>query len=115
MFAWFETLSVAGQMYAVLAIPATALLVLQVILLLFDLDQAQTEGKAEETPDPALRERGKALSFAGGILSLFSLGGWSGIAFSEAGMAPVLTFCLSLAVGLLALFLAVLLIRQLQR
>lgn len=139
MEAWWNTLSALQQGLALLAIPATVILLLQTILLLFgigghDADHGETDvaddldadddadGAADTDADAdteadipahhgAHHAAGIRLFTLRGIVALFAVGGWLGIAMCDLGLSPALSIVIALLGGVLALFSVALIIR----
>lgn len=99
MFDWFQTLGLATQAYAVIAIPAALFFLLQTILLLF--------GMTSNAPIAATETDSTLWRAVYALLAFFTLGGWSGMAFLEMQLPLLLSVLLSLAVGVGAFLLAV--------
>ena len=127
MEAWWNTLSALQQGLALLAIPATVILLLQTILLLFgigghDADHGETDvaddldadddadGAADTDADAdteadipahhgAHHAAGIRLFTLRGIVALFAVGGWLGIAMCDLGLSPALSIVIALLGG----------------
>lgn len=117
MFDWFDGLTVVQQIYAVIAIPSTVLVILQAVLLLFGIGDGadvdvDMDADVPDSPDAFEASDGFVLFSVRGILSMLCLGAWSGIAFIEMGLPSYVAIPLSLAVGFLALYLTALLMKQ---
>ena len=106
MLTWFSNMDLVGQIYALIAIPATLALVVQTVLLLFGIGAG--DGDADFDADADLSDLleggdGLVLFSLRGILSMAAIGGWSGLVMHEAGIATVITVILSVAIGFMAL------------
>ncbi len=107
MLTWFTKMDLIGQIYALIAIPATLALVVQTVLVLFGIGVGDAD--ADFDPDADLSDLAEAgdgglvLFSLRGILSMAAIGGWSGLVMHEAGIATVITVILSVAIGFMAL------------
>lgn len=134
--AWWEGLSALQQIFACAAIPATILLVLQTLLLLFGLgghsaDQGETidhsafvghdaDGDmdtdhewdtADYDHDGAHHGTGVRLFTVRGLVAFFAVGGWLGIVLEDAQIHTALTVAVALAGGFAALVFVALIIK----
>ncbi len=134
--AWWEGLSALQQIFACAAIPATILLVLQTLLLLFGLgghsaDQGETidhsalvghdadgDMEADHEWDTADYDHDGAHHGAGirlftvrGLVAFFAVGGWLGIVLEDAQIHTALTVAVALAGGFAALVFVALIIK----
>lgn len=131
--AWWVSLSLMHQIFYLMAIPATILLVLQTILLLFgvgsghDADAPHDIG-GDSTGDydadgdfapehdmagdqGAAHEAGLRVLTVRGIVAFLAMAGWVGAASLDMGAHPVAALLLSLAAGVGAMFLVAWLLR----
>ena len=126
MIAWWNGLSVLEHAFAYIAIPATVILVIQTILLLFGLgDQGDTDVDVPDGPDLDidLNANGMELDLDGdgapdalaaheladaglriftirGFVAFFSVFGWCGLAMLRAGTHPLAAALVSFALGM---------------
>lgn len=136
MLQWFSSDPVLAMLY-VLAIPATVILLLQTILLLFGLggedgdldsdtsglDDADAGTFADEVPDEADvdaeggfdGDTGLRLITVRGIVAFFAVGGWSGITAIQLGASRLLAVFIALAMGVAALFIVALFFKWILR
>ncbi len=99
-----------GQIFALIAIPSTMVLLIQTVMLLFgwgddaDLDDGiDITGNGEvDTPGDGGSD-GMALFSLRGLMAMGAVGGWSGLVMHEAGINLVVTVLLACAFGFLAL------------
>ena len=101
MIQWWNNMDLVGQIFALVAIPATLVLVVQTVLLFFgfgdddiDMDGADIDVDGSD---------GMALFSIRGIMGMAAVGGWSGLVMHEAGINIWVTILLALAFGFLAL------------
>ena len=110
MMEWWNSIGLVGQIYALIAIPSTLVLVIQTVLLIFgiggddiDADGVDLNGNGfGDTPGDG-GESGLALFSIRGIMAMAAIGGWSGLVMHSSGIALPVTVVLSLAFGFLAL------------
>lgn len=97
-----------GQIFALIAIPSTLVLLVQTVLVLFggesDLDDGiDLNGNGQiDTPGDGGAD-GMALFSLRGIMAMAAVGGWSGLVMYEAGINIVITIILACAFGFMAL------------
>ncbi len=109
MITWWNSMDTVGQIMALIAIPATLVLVVQTILLLFgigdnDLDDGidLNDNGMIDTPGDGGGD-GLMLFSLRGIMAMAAIGGWSGLVMHEAGINLVITIFLACAFGFMAL------------
>ncbi len=110
MIAWWNSMDLVGQIFALIAIPATLVLVVQTILLLFGVggDDIDTDGvdltgnDIGDTPGDGGSD-GLALFSLRGIMAMAAVGGWSGLVMYQSGVNLTVTVLLATAFGFLAL------------
>lgn len=108
MIAWWNNMDLIGQIFALIAIPATLVLLIQTIMVLFgggdDMDDGiDLTGDGEiDTPGNGGGD-GMALFSLRGLMAMASVGGWSGLVMHEAGINLAVTILLACAFGFLAL------------
>jgi len=109
MINWWNSMDIVGQIFALIAIPSTLVLVVQTVLLLIGVgglaDGIDLDG--DGVPDtPGFEgdgDGGLALFSLRGIMSLAAVAGWSGLVMHEAEMPLGLTVFLAAAFGFLAM------------
>lgn len=107
---WWDSLSQLSQVFATVAIPATVVMVLQTILLLFgighdhDCDIADHDIDHDFCAGAHDGSDGLSLFTIRGIVAFFAIGGWTGIAVDSADGSEALAIILSLLAGSAALF-----------
>ncbi len=110
MMEWWNGIGLVGQIYALIAIPATLVLVVQTVLLLFgiggddvDADGIDLTGNGiGDTPGDGGAD-GLMLFSVRGIMAMAAVGGWSGLVMHQAGILLALTIFLSVVFGFFAL------------
>lgn len=132
MVTWWNSLSVLGQVFACLAAPATVVMLIQSVMLLFgfaggsdsdadaDMDaDVDLDGDAQGDMDPGAHDAGAgdvpdhglALFTVRGIVAFFAVGGWVGILCTSLHVAPVLSVLLAVLAGWATLYALALLMR----
>ena len=120
MINWWRELVLTQQIFALFAVPATIVLVIQTVLLLIGL--GTQSGDADGTDDTGVdtseapaegqaADSGLSLITVRGFVAFFSIGGWTGIALIDLAVHPVLAASGALLAGLMALFLVGWLVR----
>lgn len=141
MFEWWNSLQTIQQLFYIIAIPATLVLVLQTILLLFglghggdadadhdfdhDLDHDVGHGIDHDADQGFTHDQdldhdadhmgGLRLLTVRGIVAFLAVCGWVGIALLDLGVPSYLAVVVALACGLGAMFLVALLLRYFLR
>jgi membrane protein implicated in regulation of membrane protease activity len=123
---FWNALVLGQQIFLCIAIPATLLLIILIVMMLVGFgnddvdgdtaDEFDGESDADAT-DGDTRDAGLSFFTLRGIVSMFSIMGWSGLIFLDAGMGlPVWAgVAISVALGLLTLFLVALAMRGISR
>jgi len=123
MTQWWYDLSLISQVFALIAIPSTLILLIQTVLLFFgigggndDFDAPDTDvdidgdgiidsvssGGSADAGDG--ENSGLALFSIRGIVAMLCIGGWSGLVMLEAGLPAILSVLLAVNFGVLTLF-----------
>ena len=114
MTSWWNSLTLVSQIFCTIAIPATVIMILQSLLLLFgvgmhtegDFDHDAGEihdGTSDSHIDGIDDHNGLSLISVRGIVAFFSIGGWTGVVCDKAGLPVALSILISTMSGLLAL------------
>ena len=108
MIQWWNSLDLFARVYALIAVPATLVLILQTILLFFgigaDEDGIDLTGNDQiDTPGDGGGD-GLVLFSVRGIMAMLCVGGWSGLALYASGVNRPVTVIVSLVCGIAALF-----------
>ncbi len=129
MVAWWIALGTVGQVFACIAIPATVMLIIQMILTLIGMggdemdaqtDGADADGVDTDIDDSALDDADTDIADGGlrvftlrGLIAFFSVTGWVGTVCCNFGLNLPVTIIISIASGLLAMFLIAALLKWL--
>ena len=133
---WFQSLTMAGQVFACVAIPATLILLVQTILMLIGAD-SDADGVIDEIPDANIpdgdvsdgifgdNEIGDVADTAGfdglkvftvrGIIAFLVVFGWVGVLMDHAGIKLWVTALVSTLCGAAMMLLMALLVRSVMR
>ncbi len=108
MFAWWDSLTPLQQIFACIGIPATLILIVQTVLLLFGIGDgdgadADIDPDGFDIAEAASGDDGLTLFTVRGIVSMFCIGGWSGIVFVDLGLSQMLSVFLASICGIAAL------------
>ena len=109
MINWWNSMDLVGQIFALIPIPSTLVLVVQSVLLIFGVgggsDGIDLDG--DGIPDtPGFEgdgDGGLALFSLRGIMSMAAVAGWSGLVMHEAEMPLGLTVFLAAAFGFIVM------------
>lgn len=107
MAAWWNSLTGLQQIFACIGIPATLVLIVQTVLLLFGIGDG---GDTDMDIDPDGfdvtdgGDGGFVLFSVRGIVAMFCVAGWAGVVFVDIGLAPVPAILLAVLCGIAALF-----------
>ena len=111
MLNWWISLDLIQQIFALIAIPSTLILLVQTILLLIGLgDGGEADGGALDADGDiddvdASSGDGLALFSIRGIVSMLAVMGWSGMALLETALPDVISIIIAVALGIGMLFL----------
>lgn len=122
---WWDALSTLQQVFMAIAIPATVIMVLQSILLLFGFGHGDADGDVSaDAPDGGFDgadgghfdagahidahdgtegSDGVSLFTIRGIVAFFAVGGWMGVVMDQVGAIPLVSVIVAFVAGFLAL------------
>ena len=105
MITWWQGLELAQQIFALIGIGATVVLILQFVLLLFGLgNDSDADFDDGDFDDAELGDGdGLALFTVKGIVAMLCITGWTGVIFLGTDMADAIAYILAFACGLSAL------------
>lgn len=103
---WWNSLTDLQRIFAFIGIPATLVLIVQTILLLFGIGDGDdpTDIDGDGIPDGDTGDDGLTLFSVRGIVGMFCIAGWSGIVFIDLGLSSATAIVLALLCGAAALF-----------
>ena len=110
MLDWWNNMDLVGQIFALIAIPSTLVLVVQTVLLIFgiggddvDADGVDITGNGVgDTPGDGGGD-GMVLFSLRGIMAMAAVGGWSGLVMHQSGFSLTVTVLLATAFGFITL------------
>ena len=111
MLDWWVSLTLVQQIFALIAIPSTLILLIQTVLLLIgiggdgDADGGALDGDGDIDDVDADSGDGLALFSIRGIVSMLAVMGWSGMALLETPLPEAVSIIISVALGIGMLFL----------
>ncbi len=128
---WFQSLTTLQQIFALIAVPSTVVLILQTVLLFFgigsgggvDFDVSDVGGidgadipdvDASDVPDGSDMD-GLTVFSIRSIVAMLCIGGWSGIVLLETSLPSVLAVVLAILLGIAALIGMAFLLRALMK
>ena len=115
--AWWQGLSLAGQIMACAAIPMTVVMILQLVLMITGAgfsggSDTDLDSEGDPNNDHPANEAGHNTSSIWriftirGIVAFFALGGWAGLAALSAGIPALWSVQIALLTGVAAMLLA---------
>lgn len=116
MIAWWNQLEIAQQIFALIAIPSTLIMLIQTVMLLIGLgDTGAGDMDGDEFMEAGVAEGdGLVLFSVRGIVSMLTVMGWSAVALLEV-LAPWLAISIAVVLGVATLFGMALLMRAVTR
>jgi len=108
MFTWWDGLTVLQRVFACMAVPATLILIVQTILLMFGIGDgdgadADVDPDGIDVGEASAGDNGLTLFTVRGIVAMFCVGGWAGIMFVDLGCGIPLSIALASVFGIGAL------------
>lgn len=119
MIHWWNSLDLFARVYALIAVPATFILLLQTVLLFLgiggDDEGIDLTGNDQiDTPGDGGSD-GLVLFSVRGIMAMLCVGGWSGLALYASGVNRPITILISFVCGCAALFAIAYLMRAVMK
>lgn len=110
MIAWWNSLTGLQQIFAMIGIPATLVLVVQTVLLLFGIGDgegadfdADIDTDGLDIGEAISGDDGLTLFSIRGIVAMFCVAGWAGVVFVDIGLGNTLSIVLAVICGVAAL------------
>ncbi len=105
MAAWWNSLTALQQIFALIGIPATLVLIVQTVLLLFGIGDGEADGDVDidDFDTAGGGDGGLTLFSIRGIVAMFCVAGWAGIVFIDIGLNNIVSILLAAACGFAAL------------
>lgn len=98
MITWWQSLELAQQIFALVGIASTVVLVVQIIILLFGMGNDSDGVDDFNDPDGETGD-GLTLFTVKGILSMLCITGWTGVIFLGTSMPTAVAYLLSFVCG----------------
>lgn len=119
MSAWWDSLDMIVKVFYFIAIPASVILIIQVILSFigmnlggdgsmdmdFDADAADADISAEDGFDGGADSSSLRIFSARGFVAFFTVMGWTGVALASGGVNKAVTIFVSVILGFLTMLL----------
>lgn len=103
MIAWWNELDILRQVFMLIAIPSTLVMIVQAVMLLVGLgDDGDMDVDGDDVFDGVDGDGGLALFTVRGIVTMLAVSGWSGFALLDA-LPDVWAILLSIVLGVLSL------------
>ena len=102
MINWWNGLGLAQQIFALVGVGSTVILVIQMAMLLFGLGD-DSDADVDDVDGDVGDGDGLALFTFKGIVAMFSITGWTGVIFLGTEMPEVLSYILAFLCGIAAL------------
>lgn len=106
MIIWWQSLDLAQQIFALVGVGATVILLIQTVMLLFGLDDdSDVDIDVDNDLVEDVEGAGDGLAFFSvrGIVAMLAILGWTGVVFLGTGMPKALAIALAIICGLLTL------------
>lgn len=104
MFEWWDTLNTVQQVFAMIAIPSTLIMVIQTVMLAFGwIGDSDVDMDDVPDGDGDLADDGLTLFSVRGIVAMLAVTGWTAIAFIESGLNQIVSVLIAIVLGLLTL------------
>lgn len=100
MITWWNELELIQQIFALVAIPSTLVMVIQTVMLVIGMNN---EADMDIDDVPETMDDGLTLFSVRGIVTMLAVTGWCAVALVDSGLGDVLAVVISLALGFLAL------------
>lgn len=107
MIQWWESLTLVQQIFSLVAIPATVILIVQTIMVLIGVGEVEGDLDFDTDSggflDGVESSNGLALFSVRGIVAFFAVGGWIGVVMDATGVHLAITLIVSVFAGTISL------------
>ena len=104
MINWWNELMLLQQIFALIALPSTVLIVIQTVLLLIGIGgDGDTDVDVDDVDGIDLPDDGLAIFSVRGILSMLCITGWVAVALLETSLPEALSIAIAIACGIATL------------
>ena len=115
MLDWWNSLSLASQIFTAMAVPATVVMIIQALLLLFGGGSDLDVDVDDVSELDAAASEGLSLISVRGIVAFFSVGGWVGLICDTGELPVVISAIIATAAGLAAMIGVALLFKAIMK
>ena len=116
MINWWNELDLIQQIFALIALPSTVLIVIQTVLLLIGIGgESDTDVDVDEVDGIDLPDDGLAIFSVRGILSMLCITGWVAVALLETSLPAGVSIAIAIACGIATLIGMAYLMRAVNR
>ncbi len=116
MINWWNELDLIQQIFALIALPSTVLIVIQTVLLLIGIGgESDTDVDVDEVDGIDLPDDGLAIFSVRGILSMLCITGWVAVALLETSLPAGVSIGIAIACGIATLIGMAYLMRAVNR
>ncbi|MBR7185199.1 MAG: hypothetical protein IKD37_06295 [Clostridia bacterium] len=99
MLNWWNELLLAQQIFALIAIPSTLILIVQTLLLLFGIGDGEADGDLDAADSVDVGDDGLALFSVRGIMAMLAVTGWSGMALLGTPLPQTISVLIAVLLG----------------
>lgn len=104
MINWWNELDLIQQIFALIALPSTVLIVIQTVLLLIGIGgESDTDVDVDDVDGIDLPDDGLAIFSVRGILSMLCITGWVAVALLETSLPAGVSIAIAIACGIATL------------
>lgn len=106
MINWWNSMIPAQQILALIAIPATLILVVQTVMVLLGFGEGGdgADADADDVLDGDVEDGGLGLFSVRGIVAMLCIMGWSGVALLETALPKAVSILIAFLLGVATLF-----------
>lgn len=116
MINWWNELDLIQQIFALIALPSTVLIIIQTVLLLIGIGgESDTDVDVDEVDGIDLPDDGLAIFSVRGILSMLCITGWVAVALLETSLPAGVSIGIAIACGIATLIGMAYLMRAVNR
>lgn len=116
MINWWNELDLIQQIFALIALPSTVLIVIQTVLLLIGIGgESDTDVDVDDVDGIDLPDDGLAIFSVRGILSMLCITGWVAVALLETSLPAGVSIAIAIACGIATLIGMAYLMRAVNR
>ncbi|MBQ4141279.1 MAG: hypothetical protein IJD70_08085 [Clostridia bacterium] len=116
MINWWNELDLIQQIFALIALPSTVLIIIQTVLLLIGIGgESDTDVDVDDVDGIDLPDDGLAIFSVRGILSMLCITGWVAVALLETSLPAGVSIAIAIACGIATLIGMAYLMRAVNR